>query len=124
WIARGGIRPLRRIVLGVAGGPQAVHDAELAALLASVFGATVDVVHVLSQLPLLFIAPDEMATAVTEEVISEVDPGIRSVRKAYGVLREQGVAGRILLRTGVVLEELLAACDGNDQHPPADLLMI
>lgn len=124
WIARGGPRPLRRIVLGVAGGPQTLHDAELAAVMASVFGATVDLVHVVSQLPLLFLTPDELAATMTEDALSQVDPGLRAVRQAYGLLRTQGVAGRIILRSGVVLEELLAACVGNAQQAPADLLII
>lgn len=124
WIVRGGPRPVRRIVLGVAGGPQTLHDAELAAVVATVFGATVDLVHILSQLPLLFIAPDELAAAVTEDALAKVDPGLRAVRQAYGVLRNHGVAGRIVLRNGVVLEELLATCVGNAQQAPADLLII
>ena len=112
---------MRRIVVGIVGGPQTEEDVQLATLLAQAFGASITLVHVVSQLPLVFVTPDEYRDSLqSRDGLSAVDPAIANVVQAGELVRAAGVPVKVDLRAGIVLDELQAACSEAD----ADLLIV
>lgn len=125
WATQGAPRRLRRIVVGLAGGPQSEQDARLAARLAATYGARLEVVHVVSQVPLLYTTLDEFHAALEDErVMGELSAGVAEVQRVVGLLRSEGVDVGLRLREGVVVDELAAACQGDGREATADLLVI
>ena len=121
WVARGKPAMLRRIVVGVSGGPQTEEDVRLAILIAEAFGASITLVHVVSQLPLVFVTPDEYRMSLRSSGgLGAMDPAIAGVTQAEQLVRAAGVPVTVELRAGIVLDELQAACAGKD----ADLLIV
>jgi nucleotide-binding universal stress UspA family protein len=124
WVARGQPRALRRIVVGLSGGPQTEQDVRLAILLAKTFGAMITLVHVVSQLPLIFVTPDEYWASMRYNGLSVMDPAVAAVVKAEELVRAAGVPVKVDVRAGIVLDELRAACAGGAGVSPADLLVV
>lgn len=124
WVARGHTRALRRIVVGVSGGPQTEQDVRLAILLAKTFGAMITLVHVVSQLPLTFVTLEEYWASLRRNGLSAVDPTVASVTAAEELVRAAGVPVRVEVRAGIVLDELQAVCAGVTGGAPADLLIV
>ncbi len=124
WIARSGTESIRRIVLGVSGGPQTEHDIRLTALLARAFDARVTLVHVVSQLPLIYgdVAPE--ADWLTQKQKSSTEPGLARLRQAGEMLAAAGVAHELVVREGLVRDELLAVALSTSGGRRADLLVL
>ena len=121
WVARGKPAAIRRIVVGVSGGPQTEEDVRLAILLAQAFGASITLVHVVSQLPLIFVTPDEYRTSLRSSGgLGAMDPAIAGVAQAEELVRAAAVPVTTDLRAGIVLDELQAACTAHR----ADLLIV
>jgi nucleotide-binding universal stress UspA family protein len=116
---------LKRIVVGLSGGPQSEQDARLAARLATAYGARLELVLVVSQLPLFFTTYGEYHDALeNDETVAAMAPGALEVRRIHALLKESGVTAEVVIRTGIVVDELVAVCQGYGKKPPADLLVI
>lgn len=125
WLARPMPRPIHRIAVGVGGSPQTEQDARLAGLLAQATGAAVDLVHVVSQIPLLYASQEELyAVLLSRRNFSQIDPAVERLRQAYTLLTEMQVHVRYLLRAGTVVDQLLLALQGDHERLAADLLVI
>lgn len=125
WLARPMSRPIHRIAVGVGGGPQTEQDARLAGILAETTGAAVDLVHVVSQIPLLYASQEELyAALLSRQNLSAVDPAMERLRYAHMLLNEMQVHVRFMLRAGVVVDQLLLALQGDHERLAADLLVI
>jgi nucleotide-binding universal stress UspA family protein len=125
WAPRGDRIRLQRIVVGVSGGPQSEHDARLAARLASAYDAQLELVYIVSQLPLFYTTFEEFRTALAnDDKIATMAPGIVELRRIYALLQGEGVKVSATVRSGTVADELVAACSGDGKQGPADLLVI
>ena len=125
WVPRGHPRMIRRILVGISGAPQSEQDAQLAARLAMAYGAQLVLVHVVSQLPLVYTTPDEFQTALANaESLAALDPGARELRRIYALLRNAGVQVELVVREGTIIDELVAASQESEGQPAADLLVI
>jgi nucleotide-binding universal stress UspA family protein len=125
WVPRGDAVRLRRIVVGLSGGPQSEHDARLAAHLAIAYDARLELVYVVSQLPLFFTTYEEFPSGLEhDDRLIAIAPGVAELRRIHALLQEAGVKVTMSVRPGTVAGELVAACHGDGKHPPADLLVI
>jgi nucleotide-binding universal stress UspA family protein len=125
WVPRGEAVRLKRIVVGVSGGPQSEHDARLAARLAIAYDARLELVYVVSQLPLFFTTYDEFPSGLEhDDRLASIAPGVAELRRIYALLKSEGVNVAMSVRPGTVAGELVEACHGYGKHPPADLLVI
>lgn len=125
WVTRGDRVQVKRIVVGISGGPQSEHDARLAAQLAVAYDAKLELVYVISQLPLFYTTFAEFHDALmNDERMAAMAPGVTEVRRIYELLRQEGANVEIVLRSGTVADELVAVCSGYGKKPAADLLVI
>jgi nucleotide-binding universal stress UspA family protein len=125
WIPRNDTTQLRRIVVGISGGPQSEQDAQLAARLAMAYDARLELVHAVSQLPLFYTTFDEFHEMLqNDERIAAMAPGVVELRRIYMLLKDAGVSVEMTIRSGAVLDVLAAVCSGEGKRPPADLLVI
>jgi nucleotide-binding universal stress UspA family protein len=124
WIARPGADAIRRIVVGVSGGPQTAHDIRLTALLARAFDAHVTLVHVVSQLPLIFGGIGVQPAWLANERLAKVEPGLARLREAGELLTAASIPHELIVREGLVDEELLAVANGVAGGRRADLLVL
>lgn len=124
WIARPGADAIQRIVVGVSGGPQTAHDIRLTALLARAFGAQVTLVHVVSQLPLIYGGLGMQPDWLGNERMAKVEPGLARLREAGELLAAASIPHELVVREGLVDEELLAVANGAVGGRRADLLVL
>lgn len=125
WVPRGGAARLQRIVVGLSGGPQSEHDARLAARLAIAYDARLELVYVVSQLPLFFTTYEEFPSGLErDERLTAIAPGVAELRRIHALLQAAGVKVAMNVRPGTVAGELVAVCHGDGKQPPADLLVI
>jgi len=110
---------IQQIVVGVSGSPQSESDARLAGILARAFEARLSLAHILSQVPLTYTNLQHVQTELELFLASE-DPAARQLRRARDILAETGLEPSILLREGLVRDELLALLT----EVPADLLVV
>jgi nucleotide-binding universal stress UspA family protein len=126
WIVRQPASKVQHILLGVSGSPQMEHDVRLTAILAQVFGARVTLAHVVSQLPLTYVEEAPVHSRIQLKRYLDL-PEVASVqlRKALQILAEYGVIAKVVLREGLVRDELLALCQpSGDSMPAVDLLVL
>lgn len=125
WVPRGEYVQLKRIVVGISGGPQSEQDARLAARLAMAFDARLELVLVVSQLPLFFTTLGEIYEArENDSALAAMAPGVVELRRIHELLQKMGVKVEMLVRSGTVTDELVTVCNGYGKKPPADLLVI
>jgi len=107
WIARRSIPAVRRILVGVSGAPHSEIDVRFAAHLALAFGAELTVLHVVSQVPLMFTGLAQLRYDL--ERFLEMDmPGARQLKRAREICAELQVPSRLEIREGLVSDELAA----------------
>jgi len=103
----GPARPIRRILLASGGDYHTFGDVSVAVRLAKPLGASVTVLHVLSQQSLLFEGlPSNQGTV--EAFLSGSTPEANTLRDATAMLNERGVPSELKGRVGPVLDEILA----------------
>lgn len=125
WVPRGDKVRLQRIVVGVGGGPQSEHDARLAARLAVAYDAQLELVHVVSQLPLFFTRfRDFHSTLENDERVAAIAPGVIELRRIFNLLKAEGVKVKMVVRPGIISDVLASVCGGEGRVPQADLLVI
>ncbi len=118
-LVRGKAERISRVLLCAGGDESIVADAKLTARLARRAGASATVLHVLSQMPLLFgvRTPHERAT---QAFAATGSPEIVNMNAALDVLQAGGVDGTIKVRIGLVIDEIVAEL----QQGAYDLLVI
>ncbi|HEX6291479.1 MAG TPA: universal stress protein [Herpetosiphonaceae bacterium] len=118
-LVRGTAEHIERVLICAGGDESVIVDARLTARLARRTGANATVLHVLSQMPMVFgvRSPHER---VTEAFAATGSPEIVNMYAAVDVLREVGVRAEIKVRVGLVIEEIVAEL----QEGQYDLLVI
>ncbi len=116
-----GKRPsLRSILICTGGEERGEEDVRFGGMIARSTGAQVTILHVMSQLPLTPEARLEDLEATQEELLErETREGVH-LRKGLQILRELGVAGKVRIRRGLVVDEILA----ESEEGGYDLLVI
>ncbi len=109
----GPARSIRRILLASGGDQHTFATARCAALLATPLGASVTLLHVVSQQSVVF---DALAPLAADEAtfLAGETPEVTTLRQAAAWLREQGVTVAIRVRFGLVLDEILAELHEGD----------
>lgn len=105
-LVRGEARQISRVLLCAGGDETVIADAELTARLARRVGASATVLHVLSQMPMIFGARSPVER-VTEMFAATGSPEIVNMSAAVDVLRAGGVAAEIKVRVGLVIDEIV-----------------
>jgi nucleotide-binding universal stress UspA family protein len=118
-LVRGTAEQIQRVLICAGGDKTVIEDAQLTARLARRTGATATVLHVLSQMPMVFgvRSPRER---VTEAFAATGSPEIVNMNTAIETLREGGVMAEIKVRIGLVIDEIAAEL----QQGEYDLLVI
>lgn len=118
-IARGRPDTLRRVLVCTEGSVHGMANFQRAADLAEVFGAAVDVMHVVSQMGLTDVGSAELEEDLRDFVASDA-PEAEHLRKLRDEIDARGLEGRIIIRRGLVVDEILQVLRQGDH----DLLVI
>ncbi len=113
-IVKGNRPGLRKILVCTAGAECGEKDTEIAGRIGALTGASLTIVHVMSQLPLTPEARISDLENSTEALLnSEAREGVH-LRKDLEILRELGVTGEAKVRHGLVVEEIFAEVKEGD----------
>lgn len=107
-IARGRPQGVRKILVATEGARHGGRVFDRAAIVAKAFGARLDVVHVASQMGLTDKGREEIEEDLRDFLHSDV-PEAEHLRELEGRLRAQGIEGRVFVRAGLVVEEIVDA---------------
>lgn len=105
-IARGVPPAIRRILVGVGTGEHALVDVRTALRLAQAFHAELHVIHVVSQVPLMFTGLEHMRVELDSYLNSGL-PGVHILAAARQLVVKAGLEAHIHLHEGLVRDELL-----------------
>jgi nucleotide-binding universal stress UspA family protein len=100
-------RPIRHILLASGGNEHTLDKVRTTARLATLLGATVTVLYVYSQQSLFFEGFSDPQDAITEFLERDA-PESRMLRKTTAMLQSRCVTTEVQVRTGPVLDEILA----------------
>lgn len=103
----GPARPIRRLLLASGGDFHTFDDVKVAAQIAEPLGASVTVLHVLSQQSLFFERLANRQDTVDTFLASQA-PEAKTLRDAVAILQEQGVPAQMRGRAGPVVDEILS----------------
>jgi nucleotide-binding universal stress UspA family protein len=105
-LVRGSARDISRILICAGGDETVIEDARLAGRLARRTGATATILHVLSQVPMIFgvRTPEER---VLEAFEATGAPEVANMRAAVETLARRGVEAAIKVRIGLVIDEIV-----------------
>lgn len=107
-VVKGHARDLKRFLVCSSAGPVSRHTVQFAGRLARTLGASVTLLHVMSQLPLAEdAAPDDLEASAEELIRRNSREGIH-LTQMLGLLAEEGQAGRAVVRHGLVRDEIIA----------------
>lgn len=106
-IARQSLNTFRHVLVGVTGSAHSQVDVRVAAQLARAFGAQVTVLHVVSQVPLIFTGLAEMRHDLDRFLATDALVA-QQLKRAREILQEYEVPSRIELREGLVRDEIVA----------------
>ena len=113
-IVKGKRRTLRRILVCTAGAEAGEKDTRLAGRIASLTGASITVLHVMSQLPL---GPecelDDLECSAEALLLTDAREAVH-LRKAVKILGDLEVSGEAKVRHGLVVDEILAEAEEGD----------
>ncbi len=113
-VVKGKRRTLRRILVCTGGAECGEKDTELAGRIAALTGASVTVLHVMSQLPLVPGAKVSDLENSTEALLeSDAREGVH-LRKDLKILADLEVRGEAKVRHGLVLDEILDEAEEGD----------
>lgn len=103
-------RPIRRILLASGGDRHTFATAAIAAQLAAPLGASITLLHVVSQQPIIF---ETLVEAGIDEAgfLAGDAPEAATLRQAAEQLRAQGIDVNMRARFGLVVDEILAELD-------------
>ncbi|MBN1136199.1 MAG: universal stress protein [Anaerolineae bacterium] len=112
-VARQAPPAIRRILVGVGTAEHALIDVRVAVRLAQAFQAELTMVHVASQVPLMFTGLEQMRMEL-DSYLSSGLPGVRILAAARQIIAEAGLEPRIHLREGLVHDQLVDEARGYD----------
>jgi nucleotide-binding universal stress UspA family protein len=118
-LVRGTTAQITKVLLCAGGDQTVIDDAKLTMRLARRANATATILHVLSQLPMIFGAQSPDADP-TEALAATGTPEINNMKAAVDVLKSGNVAASIKVRIGLVVDEIVAEL----QEGQYDLLVI
>ena len=97
---------LHRALLCTAGGEEVLGDARMtAALLGPIHGQTT-ILHIVSQMPLMFERDQRSEEYLTEAVMGENSPITRNIEAARTILSDSNVTTKVRVRVGLVVEQI------------------
>ena len=112
-VVKGHARDLAKFLVCSSAGPVSEHTVQFAGRLAQPLGASVTLLHVMSQLPLAEAALLDDLDASAEELIQRRSREGVHLSQMLDLLAEEGQIGRAVVRHGLVLDEIIAeAQDG------------
>lgn len=107
-VVKGRARELGRFLVCSSAGPVSEHTVRFAARLARYLGASVTLLHVMSQLPLAASAAPNDLDASAEELIRRGSREGIHLKRMLDLLMEEGQIGRAVVRHGLVRDEIIA----------------
>jgi nucleotide-binding universal stress UspA family protein len=107
-VVKGRVRDLKRFLVCSSAGPVSEHTVRFAGRLARALGASVTLLHVMSQLPLADNAVLDDLEASAEELIQHGSPEGVHLSQMLALLAAERVATRAVARHGLVLDEIIA----------------
>lgn len=107
-VVKGRAEDLKRFLVCSSAGPVSEHTVRFAGRLARALGASVTLLHVMSQLPLTEGAVLADLEASAEELIQRGSREGLHLSRMLDLLRVEGVATHAVARHGLVLDEILA----------------
>lgn len=100
---------IRRILVSIGGMAQSLDTVRLAGEWGQAFNAPVTILHVLSQLPLMFQGLEAELGHYSLDELTTIEPEVRPLlQQAMDDLAATGVLGGLRLREGLVAEQVLA----------------
>jgi nucleotide-binding universal stress UspA family protein len=107
-VVKGRRRALKRFLVCSSAGPASEHTVQFAGRLARALGASVTVLHVMSQLAVAEDAvPDDLEASAEELMQRGSREGVH-LRQMMDVLAAEGQAARVVVRHGLVRDEIMA----------------
>jgi nucleotide-binding universal stress UspA family protein len=106
-LVRGSTTRMTRALICTGGDQTVIADAQLTARLARRTGAHATILHVLSQVPLVF-GRGAARERITEAFAATGAPEMQYMREAESVLEASGVQATIKVRIGLVVEEIVS----------------
>ncbi|MGB3905720.1 MAG: universal stress protein [Anaerolineae bacterium] len=113
-IVKGKKSSLEKILVCTAGAKWGEKDTELAGRVAALTGASVIVLHVMSQLPLTLEAKMSDLENSTEALLDSDAREGEHLRKDLQILEGFGVEGQAKVRHGLVIDEIMAEAEEGD----------
>lgn len=113
-IVKGKRRRLNKVLVCTAGGDCGEKDTEFAGRVAALTGASVTVLHVMSQLPLTPEAELSDLENSTEDLLSSDAREAVHLRKDLQILRDLEVEADAKVRHGLVVDQILAEAEKED----------
>ncbi len=107
-VVRGELKPMKKILIASSLYPQLMQPVILATRLAQRTGATVTLLHVMSQLALIDEASVAPLEATAEEAIELHTREGDALAERIAYMEAQGVQAKSVLRHGLVIDELVA----------------
>ena len=107
-VVKGRTRDLKRFLVNSSAGPVSEHTVRFAGRLARALGASVTLLHVMSQLPLAEDALPHDLEASAEELIQRDSREGVHLSRMLALLAAEGVAARAVVRHGLVRDEIAA----------------
>jgi nucleotide-binding universal stress UspA family protein len=107
-VVKGRARKLERFLVCSSAGPVSEHTVQFAGRLAQALGASVTLLHVMSQLPLTENAFLDDLEASAEELIQRGSREGIHLGRMLDLLAEEGQTGRAVVRHGLVRDEIIA----------------
>jgi len=107
-VVKGQRRELRRFLICSAAGPASEYTVRFAGQLAQAVGASVTLLHVMSQLPLAEDASPADLEAQTEDLIQRRSREGVHLNRLLDLLAAEGITARAVVRHGLVLDEIVA----------------
>jgi nucleotide-binding universal stress UspA family protein len=105
-LMRGRPNELRRALLCTAGGREGIVDARVTAALFGPLNGQATVLHIVSQMPLMFNRDLRNPDHLAEVVMGENTRVNRNIAAVQTVLSEAGVSAKIRIRVGMVVEQI------------------
>lgn len=110
-IVKGSRPSLQKILVCTGGAERGEEDVGFGGKVARSTRAQVTILHVMSQLPLTRRAKWEDLEATAEELLQRNTPEGVHLRKGLQILGELGVTGKVKVRRGLVVNEILAEAE-------------
>jgi len=107
-VVKGRPRDLERFLICSSAGPASEHTVRFAGRLARSLGASMTLLHVMSQLPLALDAAPEDLEAPAEELIRRGSREGAHLSQMLNLLAAERVPARAVVRHGLVLDEIIA----------------